>query len=587
MLDEFDTEAASQRLGAVGQQPDLLALADQADAQYEAQQSGTAYRAPSIEPATIPTPAVADPAAAEPVGAGNTGTDVPETPTEAPPDVLAQKPPEAPMLTGDPTVDVAANIQHQRDLHAFYSARESELQKRATSANARQAAKEVEVARQQMEAQERLRAQQAAQREAAQAQIDQAVQERAAAHRDLEGASWEDNHAGAALVAIIFGSIAAGFKDVAAANLGQVGNAQNEGVAAVNRLILRDYEKKKARLQSMSENLLGARHGYKDLLTNQQAAMNDLDADFAARWKLVAAEATHRLRQQGASPEMIKANAVVADAEQKAAMHEGQILEREAQRAVQAENYKAQQAMAAARFDQGERQIQATLGEHRANRAERAREFNERQADKKDAKAEKAADKAEKVDTETAMFDPATGGKLGNAPTKERAKAADEVLRGIENIRGDVQALRAHVTDKKTGGMVAPFGVTQAGRDRESLAKNLITSLSAFKALGAISADDRKILDGIVSGGVSSLMGMNESQLDGILKSIDRARANTLRAQGIAVPEAAKPAAQPPAPAQDDKATADRMWAVFNDEKAPSKRRQEAVKWLRAAGQMP
>lgn len=136
-------------------------------------------------------------------------------------------------------------------------------------------------------------------------------------------------------------------------------------------------------------------------------------------------------------------------------------------------------------------------------------------------------------DSKNEVFDPATGKSYGNAPTPARAAKASEDLKLIQGVRNDVQALKQHLNDPKTKGVVAPFGMSEAARERDRLTKSLIVKLSAFNNLGAISADDRKILESIVNGGVSAVLGLSNEQMDGLLQSFDRAQSTVLNVHGL------------------------------------------------------
>jgi len=438
-LDSFDADAAAQNLAAVGQAP--------------------AAPAPGPDAPMAPTPTA--PAAV-----------VPEA---APVDPLSVAEPPRPALTGDPAKDTAANLQWQRDLSDHYAAREQELTKRATSVNAEKAAKEVEIAKEAAKQHMALRARQQAERAAAQKQIDDAVAGRAAAAKDLEGANWADQHTGRAIVATIFGALAAGFQNMGAAYLGQVGHAENEGAKAVDRMIQRDYEIKKQRIASMSEALLEARHGYQDLAENQRAAMNDLDADTSVKYKLVAKEAEDRLRQMGASEEDIKRNAFVANAKAQAAKTEAQILDREQTHQDTREGHEAANNLAKAHLDLQERQIRATEGDRRDNRYERRREFDLRDAERKDALREKADKDKEKAAEKKAAEDSKLEVRDGEGRVRGYASSPRNVKPIEDRIVQYDDAIKS-LEDLKASGDVLPMG---ARYDRAVLAVAATTQANA------------------------------------------------------------------------------------------------------------
>jgi hypothetical protein len=472
-LGNFDVDAASQNLAAVGQQP------------------------PAPAPGDVP------PAAA------------PVVPGPPPVDPLSVAPPAPPPITGDPEKDLAANLQYQRDLSDHYGKREQELTKRATSANAEKAAKEVEIAKEYQRQHDALRTRQAAERAAAQRQIDDAVTGRAAAQKDLEGANWADQHTGRAIVATIFGAIGAGLQNAAAAHLGQVGHAENEGAKAVDRMIQRDYDIKKQRIASMSESLLEARHGYQDLAENQRAAMNDLDADTSVKYKLVAKEAEARLRQAGASEDDIKRNAFVANAKAQAAKAEAQILDREQTHRDTREGHEATRALADAHLNLQERQIDATIADRRSGASERRREFEERQAERREARAEKAAaaaeKKTEKEDTTAVRAgknDPSgrkPGEIIGHVPTG-RGGAQGFATRDADYARAEdqLQAFLDHV-EKYGERALSP----QQIKERESLYNNALGGVVTVSPMGKTNEAQEVERHSIGASGGISLMGAN------------------------------------------------------------------------------
>ena len=97
----------------------------------------------------------------------------------------------------------------------------------------------------------------------------------------------------------------------------------------INKTTDREYEAAKDRLSSANESVLAARYGYKDTADNQRAALNDHDADFSARHKLIAAQADNSLKQSGLSPEQRQANELVAGSLAKSAQYEDNIHARE------------------------------------------------------------------------------------------------------------------------------------------------------------------------------------------------------------------------------------------------------------------
>jgi hypothetical protein len=213
-------------------------------------------------------------------------------------------------------------------------------------------------------------------RDARATQINEAVNARLAAARDVEGFKWDRPHTGREIAAILIGGFAAGLGNVAAIQAGHAPSNQNEGLKGINDRMKREYDAKRARLAQAGDNVLMARHGAKDAQEAHRAAMNDLDADFAARYRAIAREADEQLRRAGVPEAQVKGNVVLVDALQKAAAHEGDIHNRE-------EGHRDQRQQAA-----------ATLALARANLGERKREFDDRLADKKLAREEKKESKS-------------------------------------------------------------------------------------------------------------------------------------------------------------------------------------------------
>lgn len=382
-LGGFDVDAASQNLGAVGQPQ---------------------------SPGAPPPEAVTTAPEAAPVQV----------------DPLSVAPPQAPALTGDPAKDTQANLQYQRDLTAHFGAREQEIQKRAQGEHAKQAAGELAVLKEHEAERRKAQAARLAQRVEEQKYIDETVKQRAEAHGDLEGANWADKHAGAAAVATIFGAIGQGFMNAAMIQSGHAPTAENEGVKTIDRLIQRDYQVKKDRIASMSESLLEARHGFKDNEENFRAAMNDLDADTSAKYKLVAKEAEARLRQQGASDDDIKQDAIVRNAMTQSAKAEGAILDRQQTHRDTQEGHAATNKLAEAHLGLQERQIDATQSNHADTAAiERGRLALARtseadaHADRVAAREEKAAEK----NTKATVGSVRQNAVLGNLAEAEKAAA--------------------------------------------------------------------------------------------------------------------------------------------------------------------
>lgn len=256
-----------------------------------------------------------------------------------------------PQLTGDPAKDVQLNIEHQRALQAQageIEQRKGKLAEYHAALDSKKADKDAEIARVAQAKVNEENARALAERKQRQELIDQAVQEHANAAHDLEGANWYDKHTGAAVVATIFGGIGQGFMNAAMIQSGHAPTAENEAVKTIDALIGKDYQKKKDRLANASDGIMQARHGFEDAAQNHRSALNDLDAEVAAKYKLVEKEAIERAKKMGIPDAQIATNEIVVNAQQKAAAAEGQIHDRQEGHEIQQKANEARQAEAAA-----------------------------------------------------------------------------------------------------------------------------------------------------------------------------------------------------------------------------------------------
>jgi hypothetical protein len=280
---------------------------------------------------------------------------------------------------------VALNAEWQRALtthHGELTKRQTALAEHAAAVGQIRGRKEAEAAAVDADRRKAEIARAAAERKARQDQINAAVTARARAMGDLEGAKWDRPHTGREIFQIIGGGIANALGNVAAIQMGIAPNRENEGLKAIKDRMAREYKAREARVRGAGEALLMARHGAKDAAEAHRAAMYDLDADFAAKNRLIAAEAAEQLRRAGVPAEQVKGNVIVADALKEAARHEGDIHNREEGHRDQRQQAAATLALARANLGERRAEHAATLEDRRAARAERDAAAKEKAAEK-------------------------------------------------------------------------------------------------------------------------------------------------------------------------------------------------------------
>lgn len=250
--------------------------------------------------------------------------------------------PTRPKLTGDPTKDIQNNLEWSRQLSDYHTAlekKQGEIAKRDADVEQRKAEREADAERAaQTQRQAEVDAYQQ-QRQTRQQQIDDAVKEKQATYEDVkkgDNRSWLDRIAGA--VAIAVGGYGQGLM-----LKGHVAGAQNEGLNAVNAQIAAEDQRRRDRLKAAGEQVLEARYGYKDSADNFRAGLNDIDADRAAKFRLIAKEAEEQLRQGGASDQDIKTNSVVVNSLQEASKAEDAIHAREEAQDTQRAHYRVEE----------------------------------------------------------------------------------------------------------------------------------------------------------------------------------------------------------------------------------------------------
>lgn len=409
-----------------------------------------------------PAPEIPQQGGFEPGGAH---TPVPVGSTPAPATEIAvpgiPEPPAPPPLTGDPQRNVEQNLLFHRALTDHRTAllgHQERISKTAATAAAARAEKEAETERAAAAKRDEERQVFAARRAERQAAIDEAVKEKAAAAGDLEGANWMQRNAGVSIFMAIAGAISAGLQNASAAQLGQVGHAENEGVKTINRLMDSEAKQRQARLSRAGDALLQARYGFKDALDNHRAAMNDLDADLAAKYRLIAKEAEAQLLQNGADAAAIQGSLLRNEAMAKAAEYDGKIHDREEAHQVARDNAKATQSIARAHLGLQREQIDAT----KATRADAA---------------------ADKLDART-VRDPDTGAPIGIAPS---ARVVDKIADGIAKTNMYVDAVNKFADHiERHGRILNPL--SDDGKERASLAADVQAMGRGVKGIQASDA---------------------------------------------------------------------------------------------------
>lgn len=279
-----------------------------------------------------PPPADLTPAPGAPSpGTGAAVAGAPAAGTSPPPAAGALPPlpprPTRPPLTGDPAKDIENNLGYVRDLESWHEERYARATQQQNDILGKKADQELKL--QQEEAQRRAAEEAAYQQRLAQQRQDIAdhTTARAAEIGDIESGKWRaDKSAGGKIVSIlsqVLGGIGAG---LSAAGGHPTGNL---GQQAIDRVMDREYAHMQDRVNNENQAIQQARFGYRDAEDNHRAALNDLDADMAAKYKLVASDAESQMRARGVSPEQIQQNEIVTGSLQKAAQYEDQIHARE------------------------------------------------------------------------------------------------------------------------------------------------------------------------------------------------------------------------------------------------------------------
>lgn len=444
-------------------------------------------------------------------------------------------PPTMPPLTGDPTKDVQSNIQWHRELTNYQALAQQHgqaLEVKKSEVEKTKADRELQMEQHAATIREAADAKYAGERQSRQADIDKTVSERAAAYGDLsKGNGFLDQSTGDKVLGAImfaFGDYQAMMQNVAAAQLGQVGHAENQGLKQINAIMAQRYQTKKDKLAAASDAVLEARYGAKDAEENHRSAMNDLDADAAANLRLAAKEAASQGAQLGTEQAQQTGLAMHAALLKEAADYEAKIHEREEELGVKRQTAAASQAATAAHFDQGERQIQATQEHNRGTLALGWAGEKDRHQDRQDAMAAKKTADAEKASTKEAsdaekkktaldartLRDPDTGEDIEVMPNARGVqKASDQLVAS----RAYSQGLRAYADDIEKNDRVAPsfplFGnVTDASKQRDELHSNVVARGRKALDLGVSNAN-MQLEHGAIGGAGKGLGSMSDPKV--------------------------------------------------------------------------
>ncbi|HYV67948.1 MAG TPA: hypothetical protein VE964_17035 [Myxococcales bacterium] len=287
--------------------------------------------APVAPPAAAPPAAALPPAS--PVAPGSGPDAALETRLEPLP-----PPPARPKITGNPEVDKANALDWANrltDYEGKVGAHKALLEQIKAQTAASGTEREAKATEDFERSDAKLRSEFAPERARRQATIDSRTAEHAAAEQDLTKGYWEGKGTGDRVMAalmISIGALGQGMQNAAAAKLGQVGQAKNHGLEALDRLMEDDYKRKQAKVAAAKDSILEARYGMESAEANHRAAVNDNDALFAARWKTIAATTKAELARRGLSDAEINENETYLHALQKSADYNEKIHERDVDR---------------------------------------------------------------------------------------------------------------------------------------------------------------------------------------------------------------------------------------------------------------
>lgn len=282
---------------------------------------------PGLPPGAVAPPAVPPPVALStpPDALGREGG--PDASAPPSPDAALPPRPTRPPLTGDPSKDIQSSLVYERQLDDWHTKNLEAATSQQNQLSAQAAAKDLALAQEEQKRRDAMRIQQEQERQARQASIDDSVKERMQAYGNIESGKWRGDQSTGSKIASVIGMALSGIGQGLSAAGGHP--AENMAMKVIDERTNREYDIAKNRLANANESVLQARYGYKDTLDNQRAALNDLDADFSAKHKLIAQEAEAQMKAKGIAPEMIANSQLVIGNLQKAAQYEDNIHARE------------------------------------------------------------------------------------------------------------------------------------------------------------------------------------------------------------------------------------------------------------------
>jgi hypothetical protein len=262
-------------------------------------------------------------------------------------------PPQPPRLTGNPAKDAAAEAAFQRELDVYggkLTAAQIAVNQGKAGANTYGANEQLKLAREGLSRSQKEYADYRKIHDEREATINAREAEERKANEDLTKGYWADKSTGNKVVAalsIALGGFGQGLQNAGAAYIGQVGQAKNQGMEALDKLMAQDYRAKQAKVAGAKDAVLQARYGYQRAEDNHRAALNEIDADQSAKWKVVAADVHARLAKLGMSEAEIQGNQLYVAALEKSSQHREAIHEREIDRAEKEREARAREATAA------------------------------------------------------------------------------------------------------------------------------------------------------------------------------------------------------------------------------------------------
>ena len=277
---------------------------------------------PGAAEGTAPAPGAGGPTA-QPAAATPPSTDAGPSaqPTTLPPR------PTRPPLTGDPAKDIQSSLAYERALDDWHTQKLEQLTSQQNQLASQAAQKDLALAKEEEQRREAMRQQQEQERAQKQAAIDDSVKQRMAAQGSIENSTWRGDQSTGSKIASVIGMALSGIGQGLSAAGGHP--AENMAMKVIDERTAREYDIAKNKLANANESVLQARYGYKDTLDNQRAALNDLDADFSSKHRLIAEEAAAQMKAKGVAPEMIASSELVNGNLQKASQYEDNIHARE------------------------------------------------------------------------------------------------------------------------------------------------------------------------------------------------------------------------------------------------------------------